>query len=258
MKDKKAVSVFLLITFVMSGICYYIRIKGGDAAAGMTSILMWCPAIAAFIIQMIFYRHQKVLGFIKAKVSYIFTSFLLPVLYLGISYGVYWCFDKGSFSGQLYTDSIPTLLLLLPSSFITAFGEEIGWRGFLLPKMTEIWNVKTAVVLSGAIWAAWHFPLMLAGLYQAGTPVWYQLTLFTVEIIAITGILAFLRLKSNSIWPAAIFHASHNYFDQIIFAPLTNSDKSAYFVGETGVITVVVLIIIVIFLALKCKPKVTV
>lgn len=116
--------------------------------------------------------------------------------------------------------------------------------------------MKVAVILSGAIWAVWHFPLMLAGLYQTGTPVWYQLTIFTVEIIAMTGILAFLRLKSNSVWPAAIFHASHNYFDQIIFAPLTNSERSAYFVGETGIITAVVLIVIVIILAVKHKPAV--
>lgn len=130
MKDKKAIGVFLLITFATSGVCYFIRIIGGDAAAGMTSILMWCPAIAAFITQRIYYRHQKTLGFNKSKNSYIIVAFLLPALYLGISYGVFWCIDKDSFSGQLYTTSIPMFLLLLPSSFATAWGEEIGWRGF--------------------------------------------------------------------------------------------------------------------------------
>jgi len=59
---------------------------------------------------------------------------------------------------------------------------------------------------------------MLAGLYQTGTPVWYQLTMFTIEIIAMTGILAFLRLKSSSVWPAAILHASHNYLIPLIKA----------------------------------------
>ena len=256
--DKKAIYIFLLITFAMSGICYFIRINGGDAAAGMTSILMWCPGIAAFITQRIYYHHQKILGFHKCKSRYNLAAFLIPVIYLGISYGIFLWIDKDSFSGQLYTTSIPTLLLLLPSSFITAMGEEIGWRGLLLPKMSEVWNVKIAVVLSGAIWAAWHFPLMLAGLYQTGTPVWYQLTMFTVEIIAITGILAFLRLKSKSVWPAAILHTSHNYFDQIIFSPLANSEKSAYFVGETGIITIVVLVLIVIILMVKHKPSVKV
>lgn len=255
MKDKKAIGIFLLITFVMSGVCYFVRIIGGDAAAGMTSILMWCPAIAAFITQRVFYRHQKILGFNRCKNSYIFAAFLLPALYLGISYVFFWWIEKGSFGGELYTTSIPILLILLPSSFATALGEEIGWRGFLLPKMSEIWNVKIAVILSGAIWAVWHFPLMLAGLYQAGTPVWYQLTMFTVEVIAMTGILAFLRLKSKSVWPAAIFHASHNYFDQIIFAPLTNSERSAYLVGETGIITAVVLIVIVFVFVVKHKKS---
>lgn len=251
MKDKKAIGFFLLITFALSGICYFIRITGGDAAAGMTSILMWCPGLAALIIGRIFYHRQKILGFRKSQWRYILAAFILPVVYLGISYGVFWLFNKGSFSRQLYTTSIPMLLLLLPSSFVTALGEEIGWRGFLLPRMSEVWNVKAAVILSGAIWAIWHFPLMLAGLYQAGTPVWYQLSVFTIEIIAMTGIFAFLRLKSNSVWPAVILHASHNYFDQVIFAPLTSSGISPYFVGETGIITAVVIIIIVVVLILK-------
>jgi membrane protease YdiL (CAAX protease family) len=248
MRDKKAVGLFLILTFVMSCVCYFIRIAGGDAANGMTGVLMWCPGIAAFIVQRVFYRGQKILGFAKSKISYSFVAFLIPILYLGISYSAYWFIDKGSFGGQLYTNSILMLLILMPSTFITALGEEIGWRGFLLPKMSEIWGTRTAIVLSGAIWSVWHFPLMLAGLYQTGTPVWYQLSVFTVEIIAMGGILAFMRLKSDSVWPAAILHMSHNYFDQVIFGPLTNSGISVYFVGETGIITAITLIVVVLII----------
>lgn len=89
MKDKRAIGVFLLITFAMSGICYFIRIIGGDAAAGMTSILMWCPGIGALITQRIFYHPKKTLGFNKSKNSYILAAFLIPVVYLGISYGAF-------------------------------------------------------------------------------------------------------------------------------------------------------------------------
>ncbi len=121
--------------------------------------------------------------------------------------------------------------------------------------MTVIWNVKTAIVFSGLIWAVWHFPLMLAGLYQTGTPVWYQLSVFTVEIVAMGGILAYLRLNSNSVWPAAILHMSHNYFDQVIFNPLTNNGSSAYFVGETGIITAVVLVVISFIFMRRIKIK---
>lgn len=253
MKDKKAIGLFLIITFALSGICYYIRIKGGDAAAGMTSILMWCPAVAAFIVHRKYYYKEKILGWNKCNIRYVLIGILVPVVYLGFSYGLYWIINKGALSGEIYTNSIGILVALIFSSIITATGEEIGWRGFLLPKMAEIWNMKTAIVVSGLIWAIWHFPLMITDLYQAGTPLWYQLPMFTIEIIAITTIMAIIRLNSKSVWPAIILHASHNYFNQIIFSPLTNGDDSVYFVGETGVITVIVLVLVALFIVWKNK-----
>lgn len=251
MRDKKAVRLFLIITFALSGICYCIRIAGGDAAKNMTAILMWCPAISAFIIKRIYYRKEKLFGLNRCKLSYILTGLFIPVIYLGLSYGLYWIINRDVMTGEIYSNSIGILIVLFINSIILVTGEEIGWRGFLLPKMSEIWNVKTAVVVSGLIWAIWHFPLMIAGLYKPGTPFWYQLPIFTIEIIAITAIMALTRLKSKSVLPAIILHASHNYFDQIIFSPLTVGEKSAYFVGETGVITAAIIVLVAFFVIRK-------
>lgn len=251
MRDKKAIRLFLIITFVLSGICYYIRIIGGDAAAGMTAILMWCPAISAFIIKRIYYRKEKLLGWNRCKLTYILIGLFVPVIYLGLSYSLYWIINRDVMTGEIYSNSIGILFVLFISSIITATGEEIGWRGFLLPKMSELWNVRIAVVVSGLIWAIWHFPLMIAGLYKPGTPLWYQLTIFTTEVIAITAIMAVIRLKSKSVWPAIILHASHNYFDQVIFSPLTIGEKSAYIVGETGIITAAIIVLVALFVIWK-------
>lgn len=60
------------------------------------------------------------------------------------------------------------------SGVFLAMGEEIGWRGFLLPKMDLLMSCKKAIILSGFIWVIWHFPLLIAGLYKSGTPFWYQ------------------------------------------------------------------------------------
>ena len=253
MKDKKAIELFLIITFALSGICYYIRIMGGDAAAGMTSILMWCPAAAAFIVRRIYYRKEKIFGWNKCKISYILIGLFVPVIYLGVSYGLYWIFNRTVMTGQIYTSSVGMLVALFLSSIVTATGEEIGWRGFLLPKMAGIWQLRTAVLWNGLIWAIWHFPLIIAGLYNSGPPLWYQLTMFTIEIIAITAIMAILRFKSKSVWPVIILHASHNYFDQIIFSPLTNGINDFYFIGETGVVTVLTLVLVALFMLLENK-----
>lgn len=250
-KDKNAIVIFLIITFALSTICYYLRIKGGDAAAGMTSILMFCPAIAVFVVKVCFYRKEKLIGWNRCGFQFIILGIIIPVFYLGISYGIFWIINQKSFTGTIYTNSIGMLIVLIPSAIITAAGEEIGWRGFLLPKMAKVINIKTTVLICGLIWALWHFPLMIAGLYQTGTPIWYQLPVFTLQAVMMTVILAVLRLKSNSIWPAILIHASHNYFDQVICGPLTNTANSAYFVGETGIVTTVLLMIAAIYMVKK-------
>ena len=254
-RDRKSVGLFLLITLVLSTICYYIRIKGGDAAAGMTSILMFCPAAAAFIVRARYYPKEKILGWNRCEFKYILLSIIIPIIYLGLSYGPYWIFKPTAFTGKAYSDSVVTLLLLIPSAILPAAGEEIGWRGFLLPRMAQLWNVKVSIILSGLIWAVWHFPLMIAGVYNSGTSVWYQLPMFVIEVIAMTAIMAYFRFKSKSVWPAIIFHASHNYFDQLIFGPLTKASKQAYFVGETGFVTAIIMIIIALIIIKKWGVK---
>ncbi|OYP44127.1 hypothetical protein CG709_04235, partial [Lachnotalea glycerini] len=216
---------------------------------------MWCPGISAFIIKIIFYRKEKIIKFQRCPIVFILLGIFIPVFYLGISYAIYWLINPFAFTGQIYSTSITFYILAFLSSIITAMGEEIGWRGFLLPKMSEIFHPVPTVIICGLIWAVWHYPLLIAGLYQSGTPLYYQLPVFTLEVILITGTLFYLRMRSHSIWPAILLHASHNYIDQLICAPLTQSDDSAYFAGETGLITVVCIVIIVILLATKSSKN---
>lgn len=265
MKEKKSVIAFLILTFALSSIIYVIWISGGEAAtkSGISAILMWCPAAAAFIVRSKYYKKEKLLGWNKCKSTFIFAAIAAPIIYLGLSYCIYWLVNKGSFAGNLntlsaisssYTNKLShpsvvtviTLIIAIFTSIIAAAGEEIGWRGFLLPQMAKIWNIKIAVIVSGLIWAVWHMPIMIAGLYLPGTPLWYKLPMFVIEVLTITVIMGVLRLKSNSVWPAILLHASHNYFDQAIFGTLTNSINKAYFVGETGIITVIVSILVAI------------
>ncbi|MEQ8156181.1 MAG: type II CAAX endopeptidase family protein [Clostridiaceae bacterium] len=274
MKEKKAVVVFLIIVLMLSTIVDILWIKGGEAASksGISVILMWCPAIAAFISRGIYYKKEKILGWNKCKIYFILIAIFAPVIYLVLSYGIYWLVNKGSFTGDLNTLSsvastytsktshqsivtVITIIIAIPSSILAAMGEEIGWRGFLLPQMIKIWNIKAAITISGLIWAVWHMPIMIAGLYDSGTPIWYQLPMFTISVLSIAVIISVLRVKSNSIWPAIILHASHNYFDQAIFGTLTKSTNKAYFVGETGIITVIAMILVTMGIVMLFKKS---
>src|SRR5262249_43548495 len=86
---------------------------------------------------------------------------------------------------------------------LITFGEEFGWRGYLLPRLMPL-GQNWAVVLSGVIWAVWHLPLNV--LYGAnggvsGFPFWL------VFIIGLGVVLGWLRFRAASVWPAAIMHS---------------------------------------------------
>jgi membrane protease YdiL (CAAX protease family) len=88
--------------------------------------------------------------------------------------------------------------------------------------------------------------------YNAGAPAWYGVTCFTISVVGGSFIMAWLTLRAQSLWPAAILHASHNLFIQSILTPLTkNTGPTKFITDEFGiglVITVTVALIILLWI----------
>jgi uncharacterized protein len=91
-------------------------------------------------------------------------------------------------------------------------------------------------------------PVLLFADYNSGTPWWFALSCFAVMVVAISVVLTWIRLRSNSVWPCAIFHASHNLFIQGFFSPLTATKGrwTPYAVDEFGVAVPAVAIVFAI------------
>lgn len=83
-----------------------------------------------------------------------------------------------------------------------AAGEEIGWRGFLVPELAKVLPFTGVALLSGMIWASWHYPITSVVYRDVGLPAWFWLLSFTFSAVAVSFALAWLRLKTGSLWPA--------------------------------------------------------
>ena len=133
----------------------------------------------------------------------------------------------------LYFVDVATIGVL--QNCATTLGEEIGWRGFLVPELIKRFSFTTTAVLSGVIWALWHVPIIIFAGYNAGTG-WYGLAVVSANMIGLCFVLTWLRLKSGSLWTGVILHASSNHFIQQFFDPMTAyTGRTKYILGEFGI-----------------------
>lgn len=275
---RKRIITFILITFVLSSIFYFLIISAGTLRAGwghFTMGLMWCPGIAALITQFIYKRKLSELGWGWGKTRFQIMSYAIPFLYTLVAYLLVWTIGLGGFYNKDFVadiakgfgwESLPSgvvilLYLLLAGIFgfirgcAFALGEEIGWRGFLVPQLAKITSFTNTAFISGLIWGIWHYPILFFADYNSGTPAWYGLTCFTVLIVSTSFIFAWLRLKSGSLWTAVFLHASHNLFIQGVFTPLTtDTGKTKYIIDEFGA-ALAIIVMIIAFIFWRIRPK---
>ena len=87
-------------------------------------------------------------------------------------------------------------------------GEELGWRGFLAPRLVALVG-RPGVLLTGLVWALWHFPIILLG-YNYGTQPLVGMLIWVPLCMALSVLLTALRNMGGAIWPAALAHGTLN------------------------------------------------
>ena len=217
----------------------------------ITAIIhMFTPVLSVLIMMLVVTRegYSKTgwvtLGLHRAGLRWWLLALLGPLVLFSAVYGIVWntsvaqaVFPDGSRLGEMASN----VALGLGISSALALGEEIGFRGYLLPRLAQLGTTK-ALLLSGLMHAIWHFPLMLL------TPVYPILGSWLIvgPIILLTLTTAgvfygYLQLTSKSVWPATLAHGTINLSFEL-FAELTVSTSPLaleYLAGETGVLTLV-------------------
>lgn len=269
--SRRAVPIYVAFTVAFSSLFYFLIAKSGHSGGPLVNYvgcLMWCPGLAALATCKYLGRSFSTLGWNWGKTRYQVICYLIPLAYATVSYAFVWLSGFGGFYNQDFVGRIskdlglgpmpPWLTISLYFLFTgtisvimdlaTVLGEEIGWRGFLVPELAKRHGFAATAIISGLIWAFWHYPLLLLGDYHPDTPIWFYLPLFTLLVPAINFVWTWMRLKSGSLWPCVVLHAAHNTFIQRFFDPLTvYNRKTSYVAGEFGLALGLIAILMAVY-----------
>jgi len=206
----------------------------------MTTLLSYSPALASLIARMILGEGIRDVSF-RLRGHWTAQAMLIAWLWpvfggLG-TYGIAWLGGLARFAwtsiGSEYGTWGPENLLglsiagmpvlqgfelrLLTSLFFSipaclqSFGEEVGWRGYLLTRLFDA-KIPAPIFWNGLIWGLWHIPFFLAWEPSRNLPERRSIAFFffVASTVALAYLLSYLRLRSGSIWPAVLAHASGN------------------------------------------------
>jgi membrane protease YdiL (CAAX protease family) len=185
MKDTRLeLSTFLGLTFTASAVCWWLIITAGgiDAHGGAFVLaLMWCPGLSALATRLVFQGNVRGEGWRWGGMRWAALGYVVPLVYATAAYGMVWLTGLGGVDlGRFRGNAVSFVIIGSLWSLIAATGEKLGWRGFLVPALVRRMSFGRTAIVSGAIWAAWHVPLIAFADYNAGTAMWYAVPVFVV------------------------------------------------------------------------------
>lgn len=273
----KKVNTFVGVTFLLTWIMeFWLMLNGGLQNPSSTVIIIICmlmPAVGAIITVLISKEKLKDLWIkpkFKGNIKYYLLAWLMPVALIVVGSVLYYLIFPSQLDlnmtniinttkeqlkalGQaIPSDSelktlmivqiISSLFMAPIINFIPCIGEELGWRGYLLPNLLEKYSAVKATLISGIIWGLWHAPVIAMGhnygLGYIGYPIGgiFAMTLFCIFL---GSVFSYVTIKVKSCIPAVIMHAMINGFSTlgIMFMSINNTVVNP-FIGPvpTGII----------------------
>ena len=243
-RARRGLSIYFAIVVVLSAAIEAFIIRNPHLD-GLIAGLMLVPALASVVARLALKE-----GF--ADVSFRFggrrgwrtigLALIFPVVIGLIAYGIAWTTGLARFDPPPVGGLVAPFAIGVMVSLVLASGEEVGWRGYMLTRLIDA-GVPRPVLASGLIWSLWHVPLVLAGVYAAGPSPALSAMLIMIAITSFGYVIARMRLKTGSVWPAIVLHAAWNSIIQGPFDGATTGAGAMLWVGESGVLTALTLVV---------------
>lgn len=288
--ETKRIIIFLVLVFAITfgiefGVIYPLVEQYGYGTNATVTLavagVMFIPALCVVLTRLITgegFKNSWLRPNFKGNVKYYLFAWFAPSVLITIGAVVYYLcfpeqFDPNSgyivkttteIAGEMPADMPPLKVLIIGQivtavlfgpilNFITCFGEEWGWRGYLLPKMAAKMPRIPMLLITGTIWGLWHAPIIAMG-HNYGTDYWgypiVGIVMMCIFCIALGTIFSYLCMKTQSCIPGVIAHGAINSFAGAgLFFAATNDNAilgptPAGLIGSIGLIVTAIIIAI--------------
>jgi membrane protease YdiL (CAAX protease family) len=213
---KQAIRNIIIFALLVNGLAWLGPLLGGDPTTPGPGFLVWgtAPIVSALAVKFLL-RDEVSMGFRPAFrrngrwyalsiLAYPIT--IAAVLLLGLMLGAS---TVSSFTvGAFATAMIP----LAVNYLIFALTEEVGWRGYLAPKVYGLNDSLLGHALVGVIWASWHLPYLRELWAHTSEELVTLLPRFILGTIVFAVVYGEIRIRTGSVWPAVFMHWIGNTF----------------------------------------------
>ena len=294
-QDLKRILIYIVITFALTwAYCLLIvyPIANGEALSGVpaaatqlvVAAAMFFPAIGVLLTRLFTKEGLKAAWLkpnLRKNLKYYLLAWFGPGILTFAGMGIYFLLfpdqldlSFGYFTATLEAAGAPVetlpmsvgMLMLVQAlqafflapimNFVTCFGEEWGWRGYLLPKMKNLLPTVPMLLLTGTIWGLWHAPLTIIGhnygLGYRGFP-FTGIAMMCVFCIVLGVFLSYVTLKTKSCIPAVLGHGAVNGIAAI--GIYFTKDGGNPFVGPapTGIIGLIPFLMVAVIMAIRLR-----
>jgi CAAX protease family protein len=241
---RRGLAIYFAIVVVLSAAIegYIIVNPGMD---GLIAVLMFVPATASVVARLALREGFSDVSFRfggQRGLGAVGIALVFPVAVGLVAYGIGWTTGLAGFDARLSVGMTVPFVVGMMIGLVLAAGEEIGWRGYMLTRLIDS-DIPRPVLAGCLIWAFWHVPLVLGGVYAAGPSPTLSAALIVVSITSFGFVISRLRLETGSVWPAIVLHAAWNRIIQGPFDGATTGAGATLWVGESGVLTALTLIL---------------
>ena len=296
-QNLKRILLYIGITFLITyGYCFLLLhpVIRGESLSGvpsmatqlLTSAVMFFPALGVLITRLLTgegFRESWLKLNLQGNIKTYLLAWFGPSTLTLLGAILYFLIFPGQFDpdcGYMQTtlDSmgakpedipIPLSLLMIVQgmqgiflgpilNFVTCFGEEWGWRGYLLPKLRKQLPLIPTLLISGIIWGLWHAPLTVVGhnygLGYAGFP-FTGIAMMCLFCITLGVFMSYVTLKTGSCIPAILSHGAVNGFAAL--GMYFTKDGGNPFIGPTptGIIGLIPFMIVAILMVIQLRKQ---